>query len=176
MNLHEWKREILTERIRDLNSVPFTIKGNDYLNYGAPNAEVEDMIKDAIHCIEADELEMRAVLRACGVGTDCGSLGADMTAALNHTSLTHWRENPIAFIEQCLCDPETKKPFHLLDAERRFLEHAFKLDDDGRLLYPELLPHRGVQSDAARNLNRKWLKGEMCLLKRKKVARGACRI
>ena len=34
-------------------------------------------------------------------------------------------------------DPETKKPFKLLPAERAFLEHAFKLDDSGRLLYPE---------------------------------------
>jgi hypothetical protein len=58
-----------------------------------------------------------------------------MTDTLN--TVSHWRANPIAFIEQCLNDPETKKPFHLLDAERRFLEHAFKLDDDGRLLYPE---------------------------------------
>jgi hypothetical protein len=89
-------------------------------------------------------------------------MAAPMTD-LTSTSLTQWRENPIAFIEHVLNDPETKKSFRLLDAERRFLEHAFKLDDDGRLLYPELLPHRGVQSDAARKLNRKWLKGEMCL-------------
>ena len=51
--------------------------------------------------------------------------------------LTRWRSNPISFIETVLYDPETKKPFKLLPAERAFLEHAFKRDDDGRLLYPE---------------------------------------
>ena len=50
--------------------------------------------------------------------------------------LQRWRSNPISFIETVLHDPETKKPFKLLPAERAFLEHAFKLDDDGRLLYP----------------------------------------
>jgi hypothetical protein len=34
--------------------VPFTIKGNDY---GAPNAVVEDMIKEAIHHLETSELD-----------------------------------------------------------------------------------------------------------------------
>ena len=58
---------------------------------------------------------------------------------LNHTALTHWRANPIEFIETVLCDPETNKPFVLLPAERAFLEQAFKLDDNGRLLYPEQL-------------------------------------
>jgi hypothetical protein len=57
--------------------------------------------------------------------------------SFDHTSLARWRQQPISFIEGVLNDPETKKPFVLLDAERRFLEHAFKLDDDGRLLYPE---------------------------------------
>ena len=51
--------------------------------------------------------------------------------------LYRWRSNPISFIETVLHDPETKKPFKLLPAERAFLEHAFKLDDNGRLLYPE---------------------------------------
>ena len=51
--------------------------------------------------------------------------------------LSRWRSNPISFIETVLHDPETKKPFKLLPAERAFLEHAFKLDDNGRLLYPE---------------------------------------
>ena len=36
-----------------------------------------------------------------------------------------------------LHDPETGKPFVLLDAEREFMRHAFALDADGRLLYPE---------------------------------------
>ena len=53
--------------------------------------------------------------------------------------LDRWRSNPISFIETVLYDPETKKPFKLLPAERAFLEHAFKLDDSGHLLYPEQL-------------------------------------
>lgn len=36
-----------------------------------------------------------------------------------------------------LHDPETKRPFELLPAEREFLQHAFTLTADGRLLYPE---------------------------------------
>jgi hypothetical protein len=58
---------------------------------------------------------------------------------LDHTTLDRWRSDPIAFIETCLFDPETDQPFVLLDAERAFLMHAFKTDDDGRLLYPELV-------------------------------------
>ena len=46
-------------------------------------------------------------------------------------------QRPIDFVQSVLHDPETKKPFKLLPAERAFLEHAFKLDDSGRLFYPE---------------------------------------
>ena len=49
---------------------------------------------------------------------------------LNRQSLQRWRRDPVALIEQVLIDPETGKPFILLDAERRFL------GDGGRLLYP----------------------------------------
>jgi phage terminase large subunit-like protein len=52
-------------------------------------------------------------------------------------AIDFWRSNPISFIEQHLCDPETGRPFQLLPAEKDFLEHAFRLDADGRLLYPE---------------------------------------
>ena len=51
--------------------------------------------------------------------------------------LKRWRANPTSFIETVLCDPETGKTFKLLDAERDFLKHAFQLDADGHLLYPE---------------------------------------
>ena len=51
--------------------------------------------------------------------------------------LERWRDDPIAFIESVLFDPETGKPFVLLPAEREFLKHAFQTNDDGRLLYPE---------------------------------------
>ena len=38
-----------------------------------------------------------------------------------------------------ICDPETGRPFHLLDAERTFLQHAFYVTPAGRLRYPEQL-------------------------------------
>jgi hypothetical protein len=55
---------------------------------------------------------------------------------LDDTSLDRWRQNPCAFIEQFLVDPETRKPYKLLPAERLFLQHMFTLDADARLLYP----------------------------------------
>jgi phage terminase large subunit-like protein len=60
-------------------------------------------------------------------------------AEFDHTAFERWRADPIAFIETVLCDPETGEPFVLLEAERNFLRLAFKLDEHGRLLYPELL-------------------------------------
>ena len=54
-------------------------------------------------------------------------------------SLAYWRERPIEFIETVLFDPETGEPFKLLPAERAFLEHAFKLRPNGKLLYNEWL-------------------------------------
>jgi phage terminase large subunit-like protein len=53
------------------------------------------------------------------------------------TTLARWRTSPIAFIQQVLIDPETKRPFVLLDSERSFLTHAFAVTADGRLRYPE---------------------------------------
>ena len=38
-----------------------------------------------------------------------------------------------------LYDPETGRPFVLLPAEREFLTHAFKIGDNGKLLYSEWL-------------------------------------
>ena len=58
---------------------------------------------------------------------------------LDQDALSRWRSNPIAFIEECLVDPETRRPFVLLPAERAFLAHAFETDEDGRLRYPELV-------------------------------------
>jgi phage terminase large subunit-like protein len=55
----------------------------------------------------------------------------------DNKTLTRFRTDPAQFIESCLINPETKKPFQLLPAERAFLDHAFKTDDNGRLLYPE---------------------------------------
>ena len=58
---------------------------------------------------------------------------------LDDSSLAYWREHPAEFIEQCLINPETGKPFVLLEAEKQFLKHAFTLGPDGRLLYPTLI-------------------------------------
>ena len=60
-----------------------------------------------------------------------------MGKALDKSALEHWRRDPTSFIEQVLFDPETGEPFRLLPAERTFLEHAFKTNEQGRLLYPE---------------------------------------
>lgn len=62
-----------------------------------------------------------------------------MSAAFNERTLARWRERPWEFIEECLHDPETDKPFVLFEAQRQFFEHAWKLGDDGRLLYPNQL-------------------------------------
>jgi hypothetical protein len=58
-------------------------------------------------------------------------------AELDRATVVRWKAQPLQFIEQVLCDPETGKPFTLNEAERAFLERAFQLDDNGRLKYPE---------------------------------------
>ena len=60
-----------------------------------------------------------------------------MADTFTSASLDYWRSNPIAFIEQCLVNPETGVPFELLPAERQFLEHSFQLGDNGKLKYSE---------------------------------------
>jgi phage terminase large subunit-like protein len=52
-------------------------------------------------------------------------------------TLQRWRRRPIEFIETVIHDPETRRPFVLLPAERAFLEHAFTFTDDGRLVFRE---------------------------------------
>ena len=56
---------------------------------------------------------------------------------IDRTALDHWRADPCAFIQTILHDPETGQPFVLLDAEKRFLPHAFTVGADDKLLYPE---------------------------------------
>jgi phage terminase large subunit-like protein len=58
---------------------------------------------------------------------------------LDSSALTRWQRQPLSFITEILRDPETGKPFVLLDAERAFLEHAYQTDGSGRLVYPEQL-------------------------------------
>jgi len=59
--------------------------------------------------------------------------------ALDRKTLKRYRADPAAFIEECLINPESNKPFVLLDAERAFLKHAFRLRANGRLLYDTLI-------------------------------------
>ena len=60
-----------------------------------------------------------------------------MSEALEASAIERWRNDPVAFIVEVLRDPETGKPFVLLDAEKRFISHAFRTDGEGRLVYPE---------------------------------------
>jgi hypothetical protein len=60
-----------------------------------------------------------------------------MSEALEPSAIEQWRRDPVRFIDEVLRDPETKQPFVLLDAEKRFISHAFQTDYAGRLLYPE---------------------------------------
>jgi hypothetical protein len=60
-----------------------------------------------------------------------------MADVLGHSALDQWQKEPIRFIEQILRNPETGKPFELLEAERAFLAHAYQTDESGRLVYPE---------------------------------------
>jgi phage terminase large subunit-like protein len=62
-----------------------------------------------------------------------------MAEALDTATVRRWRCEPIRFIEQVLRNPETGKPFELLDAERAFLAHAYQTNEAGRLVYPEQL-------------------------------------
>jgi hypothetical protein len=62
-----------------------------------------------------------------------------LSDVLDTSTLTRWQRQPLNFITEILRDPETGKPFVLLDAERAFLEHAYQIDDSGRLVYPEQL-------------------------------------
>ena len=59
--------------------------------------------------------------------------------ALDRKALARYRADPCAFVEECLVNPETGKPFVLLDAERQFLKHAFRLKPTGRLLFSDLI-------------------------------------
>jgi phage terminase large subunit-like protein len=58
---------------------------------------------------------------------------------LTPAQIGQWRRYPRAFIEECLCDPETAQPFKLSDAQSRFLAEAFRFGANRRLLYPEQL-------------------------------------
>src|SRR5580700_8526346 len=54
-------------------------------------------------------------------------------------SVGRWKHDPVAFIEDLLRNPETRKPFEMYEAQQRFLQAALTPAADGRLPYPELL-------------------------------------
>jgi phage terminase large subunit-like protein len=75
-----------------------------------------------------------------------------MGEALDTAALERWRTDPTSFVEQVMVDPETGTPFKLLQAERAFLEQAYRTNDSGRLVFPEWLyscPKKGGKSTFA---------------------------
>jgi phage terminase large subunit-like protein len=62
-----------------------------------------------------------------------------MPTPISQTRWDRWRRLPCDFVEEVLHDPETGKPFRLLDVERAFMERAFETDAAGRMRYPELI-------------------------------------
>ena len=62
-----------------------------------------------------------------------------MTVALNAADIKRYRKNPDSFVDECLINPETGKPFDLYEAERVFLRCAFQLNKNGRLMFPLLM-------------------------------------
>lgn len=62
-----------------------------------------------------------------------------MTAALNAAAIKRYRADPVAFVDECLLEPATGKPYELLEAEKVFLRQAFQLDKRGKLRFPLLI-------------------------------------
>ncbi|MGC2075262.1 MAG: hypothetical protein WA728_04355 [Xanthobacteraceae bacterium] len=58
---------------------------------------------------------------------------------IDSATLQHYKQNPCAFVEQYLISPYDSQHYRLNDAERAFINHAFGLDTDGRLIYPLLV-------------------------------------
>jgi phage terminase large subunit-like protein len=72
---------------------------------------------------------------------------------LTPKQIARYQREPASFIEECLIDPITGKPFELLPAERAFIQHAFEIDQaTGRLRYPEQIyatPRKGGKTGFA---------------------------
>ncbi len=62
-----------------------------------------------------------------------------MTDRITSTMLDRWRADPATFVETVLHDPDTGAPFELLDCERRFVAEMFRTDDDGHLIFTDLI-------------------------------------
>ena len=58
---------------------------------------------------------------------------------LDAVTIARYQADPVAFIEENLISPYDGKPYRLVPAERQFIRHAFRLDIDGRLLFPLLI-------------------------------------
>ena len=91
--------------------------------------EADELSVCTYYCEQAELAQIAAIKELCHGGVSSSTPSA----------LARWRADPIAFIEHVLCDPETGKPFVLSEAERQFLQHAFTLNEDGKLTYPELV-------------------------------------
>ena len=70
-------------------------------------------------------------------------------SSVDTRSLARWRRNPVSWIETHLVDPETGKPFKLLEAEKQFIRLALAVGPDeiavgsslyGKRLTRDLLP------------------------------------
>ena len=57
---------------------------------------------------------------------------------LDAAAIKRYRADPAAFVDEVLINPATGKPYVLLDAEKTFLKHAFKLDRNGKMKFPLL--------------------------------------
>ena len=53
--------------------------------------------------------------------------------------IKRYRDDPVLFVNSCLVNPATGRPYELLDAEKVFLRQAFRLDKNGKLLAPLLI-------------------------------------
>jgi hypothetical protein len=69
-----------------------------------------------------------------------------MGDALDGGALDRWRREPAAFITEVLRDPETGRPFDLLQSELRFLDHCFRTNGSERLSPRKAARRRSVRS------------------------------
>ncbi|MGC2221830.1 MAG: terminase large subunit [Methylocella sp.] len=62
-----------------------------------------------------------------------------MTTKLKNKAARRWKDDPVAFIEQTMIDPDTDEPFKLYAEQIAFLRAALSLNAAGRLPYPEMV-------------------------------------
>lgn len=54
-------------------------------------------------------------------------------------TIDRWKRDPVTFIEEVCIDPETGKPFKLYREQKAFVREAFRLTEEGRMVYLELV-------------------------------------